>query len=79
MNTCRCHTRLLKVVMATLNESLLLIHSVDLMCMVNIEGDINHWNDWFGNHLMMSLQPKTEDTEWKPYRFPYSGYLFDAY
>lgn len=42
MNTCRCHTRLLKVVMATLNESLLLIHSVDFMCMVNIEGDINH-------------------------------------
>lgn len=42
MNTCRCHTRPLKVVMATLNESLLLIHSVDLMCMVNIEGDINN-------------------------------------
>lgn len=51
MNTCRCHTRLLKVVMATLNESLLLIHSVDFMCMVNIEGDINHWNDWLSPNL----------------------------
>lgn len=32
--------------MVILNESLFLIYSVDFMCMVNIEGDINYWNDW---------------------------------
>lgn len=31
-----------KVVMVILNESLFLIYSVDFMCMVNIEGDINY-------------------------------------
>lgn len=42
MNICRCYMCFFKVVMVILNESLFLIYSVDLMCMVNIEGDINY-------------------------------------
>lgn len=77
MNLCKCHRRLLKLVMETSIRFFFL--SLLVFFIIKIEGDINHWNE--PKPVVpprVSLQPKTEDQKWKPYRSP-SLVLFDAH